>query len=40
LLVETITPRLSIAAFLTAAPSLDRHLREPPRKRKYQAVPP
>ncbi len=37
-LIGAIIPAFSIAALLAAAPRLARHLREPPRKRQYQAV--
>jgi hypothetical protein len=37
-LIAAIAPALDIATLMAAAPRLERHLREPPRKRVYQSV--
>ena len=39
-LIAAIVPALGFAALIAAAPRRARHLREPPRKRAYQAVSP
>ena len=39
-LTAAIAPALGFTALIAAAPRLVRHLREPPRRRGYQAVSP